>query len=64
MTAEQFSYWLNGFVELQPNAMPTLTQWQIIKDHLALVHKKVTPQRTQFFHNDPQVVPYIGTLTC
>lgn len=45
MTPEQFSYWLNGFVELNPQAMLTLTQWQIVKDHLALVHQKVTPDR-------------------
>lgn len=45
MNSEQFCYWLNGFVELNPNAMLTLTQWQVIKDHLALVHKKETPFR-------------------
>jgi hypothetical protein len=45
MSPEQFAYWLNGFVELNPNAMLTLTQWQIVKDHLALVHQKVTPNR-------------------
>lgn len=45
MTNEQFVYWLQGFVELNPNAMLTLTQWQIVKDHLALVFKKETPVR-------------------
>ena len=45
MTPEQFAYWLNGFVELNPNAMLTLTQWQIVKDHLAQVFKKETPFR-------------------
>jgi hypothetical protein len=56
MDAIQFSYWLNGFVELNPNAMPTQTQWQIIKDHLALVHQKVTPYRAP-----PVVGPTIPT---
>lgn len=45
MTAEQFSFWLQGFVEMNPNAMVTGTQWQIVKDHLALVFNKVTPYR-------------------
>ncbi|QYW06583.1 hypothetical protein uav_052 [Pseudomonas phage UAVern] len=45
MTPEQFCYWLQGFVELNPNAMLTLTQWQIVKDHLAQVFKKETPDR-------------------
>lgn len=45
MTPEQFAYWLNGFVELAPDAVLSQTQWQIIKDHLALVHKKETPFR-------------------
>lgn len=45
MDSEKFVYWLQGFVELNPNAMLTLTQWQIVKDHLALVFKKETPNR-------------------
>lgn len=60
MTEQQFVYWLQGFVELNPNAMLTLTQWQIVKDHLAQVFKKETPQR--FFHDTPTPVttlPYI-----
>lgn len=51
MTPEQFAYWLQGFVELNPQAMLTLTQWQVVKDHLALVHRKVTPVRM------PNLVP-------
>lgn len=44
MTFEQFCYWLQGRAELDP-APPTLEQWQAIRDHLALVFNKVTPQR-------------------
>lgn len=44
MTAEQFAYWLQGFVELDGSA-PTDEQWQGIKDHLTLVFKKETPVR-------------------
>lgn len=42
MNAEQFAYWMQGFAELNGQA-PTVEQWQSIKDHLALVFKKVTP---------------------
>lgn len=45
MNAEQFTYWLQGFVEMNPNAMLTHTQWEIVKDHLKLVMDKQTPQR-------------------
>lgn len=58
MTPEQFSYWMKGFVELNPNAMLTATQWQIVKDHLALVHQKVTPVRMPDFGNTPGVMPF------
>lgn len=45
MTPEQFCFWLQGFVEMNPNAMLTGTQWEILKDHLKLVMKKETPNR-------------------
>jgi hypothetical protein len=45
MNEQQFCYWLKGFVELNPQAMLTLTQWQVVKDHLNLVFNKVTPVR-------------------
>lgn len=45
MTPEQFVYWLQGFVEMNPNAMLTGTQWTILKDHLKLVMNKQTPNR-------------------
>ena len=48
MTPEQFAYWLQGFAELNPGA-PTQEQWQSIRDRLALVFTKVTP--------DPGVMP-------
>lgn len=43
MTAEQFAYWLQGYAELN-DAPPSGEQWQAIRDHLALVFNKVTPQ--------------------
>jgi len=44
MTPENFTYWLQGFAELNQSA-PTDEQWTVIRDHLALVFKKVTPAR-------------------
>lgn len=56
MTAENFVYWLNGYLELDevgskakgnntdlPNAL-TATQVKTIRDHLSLVLTKVTPK--------------------
>jgi hypothetical protein len=45
MDAQSFAYWLNGFFELADPIDLDATQVQIIKDHLALVLPKVTPDR-------------------
>ena len=48
MTAENFCYWLNGYLELTNNSVYsglTTPQLQIVKDHLDLVFNKVTPKR-------------------
>jgi len=42
MTAEQFAYWLQGFVELSDGTPPTKEQWRKIEEHLQLVFIKVT----------------------
>jgi hypothetical protein len=44
MTAENFSYWLQGFSEICGQT-PSKEQWDIIKDHLNLVFNKATPNR-------------------
>ena len=45
MTAEQFAYWLQGFMEVgQPREL-NHNQIQVIKDHLKLVFDKKTPDR-------------------
>lgn len=61
MQAEQFAYWLQGFVELNGD-MPTPEQWQSIKDHLATVFVKVTPRvgPSTIWPNDPTKVPRLG----
>lgn len=43
MTPEQFTYWLNGFLELSNPKELTEHQIIIIKDHLNIVFNKVTP---------------------
>ncbi|CAM3214990.1 hypothetical protein [Pseudomonas fluorescens] len=44
MTSEQFAYWLQGFVELNPTLeRPTPEQWKSIAEHLKTVFVKITP---------------------
>lgn len=43
MNHDQFTYWLQGFVEMNGGKEPTKQQWQMIKDHLQLCFNKVTP---------------------
>lgn len=57
MNEHDFCMWLQGFVEMNPNAMPTLTQWRIIKDRLALVVKKETPVQFPPFQITPNTFP-------
>ena len=43
MNNDQFAYWLQGFVEMNGGKEPTKEQWKMIKDHLQLCFKKMTP---------------------
>ena len=43
MTPEQFTYWLQGFMEMAEPEKLSKKQLSMIKDHLALVFKKKTP---------------------
>lgn len=47
MTPQDFCYWLKGYVELSETTSLTDNQVLVIKDHLDLVFKKVTPDRTE-----------------
>ncbi len=49
MTPENFCYWLQGLFEVQNPSFLGISQTEIIKDHLALVFNKVTPQ---YFSSD------------
>lgn len=44
MTPENFVYWLQGFLEIQGPDSISKQQVEIIKDHVALVLKKETPE--------------------
>ena len=46
MNAEQFVYWLQGYLELTHQASITEAQVKIIQDHLNLVFEKKTPDRS------------------
>lgn len=56
MTSEQFVYWLQGYVEMGGDT-PNPEQWQMIKDHLALVFDKQTPQLPPRFDPKPTIPP-------
>ena len=73
MTAEQFVYWLQGFIEIEDPRSIDPVKTQIIKDHLKLVFDKQTPVRSNptptyiptlplDLPNNPK--PYLYTVTC
>jgi hypothetical protein len=65
MTAEQFAYWLQGFMEMADPKELNTTQTQQIKDHLKLVFDKKTPEVSlpSIQHPNPfTLTPY--QITC
>lgn len=56
MSPENFAYWLNGAFELGGLNNLNNDQVKIVKDHLALVLKKVTPQYGYGISISPPVV--------
>ena len=56
MTAEQFTYWLQGYFEINDPDRISPLETKIIKDHLALVFKKETPIRTVVVPNKTEIV--------
>jgi len=55
MTAEQFTYWLQGYFEINDPDRISPMETKIIKDHLALVFKKETPNRTVTVPDDTSI---------
>ena len=45
MTPEQFTYWLQGFMEISKPTTLDETQTQIVKNYLGIVFDKQTPDR-------------------
>jgi hypothetical protein len=60
MTAEQFTYWLQGFFELSGATTLNEQQVKVVKDHIALVLKKETIQYTgiTIAPNNPNIKLY------
>lgn len=63
MTAEQFTYWLQGFFELSDAKILDEKQVKIVKDHLDLVYNKVTPDRSEY-QNINEVPPTFFSPQC
>lgn len=65
MNYDQFTYWLQGFVEINNGQYPSPAQWQIIKDHLKLCFNKVTPTYPQLdpYRINPIQPPFKVTCT-
>jgi hypothetical protein len=57
MTAEQFVYWLQGFMEVANPGTINESETQVIKDHLKLVFDKQTPDRYPL--GVPNSLPFI-----
>lgn len=58
MTPEQFVYWLQGYFELSgSNAALNEVQTKIVQDHLKLVFKKETLERTHSTTYSPPSAP-------
>ena len=67
MTSEQFTFWLQGFMEINDPETLGVRETQIIKDHLKLVFDKQTPVRKQLLTDTPITYPSPGnpyTVTC
>jgi hypothetical protein len=62
MTPDQFTYWLQGFVELN-GSMPNEVQWKSITDHLKTVFNKVTPYRGITTLGSPSLSDYAVPAT-
>ena len=52
MNYEQFAIWLHGFLEISNAETINEQQTQIIKDHLALLFEKKTPDRSKKKEDD------------
>lgn len=63
MNAQEFTYWLQGWMELENPDTVGPKQTQVIKDHLALVFNKKTPDRNLLSAQHPEKL-YPGINFC
>lgn len=64
MTPQDFTYWLQGFVELtEGQVRPTERQWTAIQQHLDLVFNKVTPPMNEN-NNDRRTIDTRSDKIC
>lgn len=59
MNAEQFVYWLNGYLELSGAQEMSSAQLKCVREHIALVLRKVTPPL-----EDPKPAYFGGGVRC
>lgn len=64
MTPEQFCYWLQGYFEMSEAEKLDEKQVKILKDHLSLVFKKVTPDYTVTTPAIDWDMPGSGAIIC
>ncbi len=57
MNAQDFTYWLQGFFEMTPKNELSEEQVKMIREHLALVFNKVTPNQIDFTKYQPSTDP-------
>lgn len=64
MDSQQFTYWLKGYFEISDSNNLSPTQVQIIRDHLDLVFKKVTPDRLGYELLDSKFMGLSSNYLC
>ena len=64
MDSINFTYWLNGFLELSGATTLNEQQVQVIKEHLALVMTKVTPTNLTIPSFNAANAPIVNVPTC
>ena len=63
INSESFCYWLQGALEIMNPETLDKKQLQIVKDHLALVFKKITPDYTVTTTDTVTIPGYVAPST-
>lgn len=62
MSSNDFTTWLQGFFEISEANSLTEKQVRIIKDHLALVFIKITPDRNEISEKKESLTEYLERM--